>query len=167
MARPCLLRGGLLGLVLITGLAVMAIYRPPDRGPVYTVAQVQAGLADQPQDWVGRTVQVRGMVEPCPLREGTAILWRCPDDPLILVPTAADRVAEPLPLSRVTLDGIPAILHGLPLLQDLVATPWAVPQFTPARFLVRLRSKAVQACSGRSPCYEAVLLDAASDGPQG
>src|SRR5438105_1698121 len=31
-------------------------------GPVYTVAQVVAGLVHQPRAWAGRTVTVRGMV---------------------------------------------------------------------------------------------------------
>ena len=50
----------LLGLALVTGLALAAIDRGPDRGPGYTVAQVQAGLARRPRAWVGRTVWVRG-----------------------------------------------------------------------------------------------------------
>jgi hypothetical protein len=155
------LRVAFAGLALISSvvIAITAIVcSQVSQDPMYSVAQVQTGLMDQPQAWVGRAVRVRGMAEPCPLREGTAILWQCADDPLILVPAAADRVTAPLPLSRVTLDGISAILHGLPLLQDIVTTPRAVPQFTPARFVVRLRSQPAQACGDRAPCYEAVLL---------
>src|SRR5207237_4394068 len=41
----------------VVGL-VLAVVTPA--GPVYTVAQVAAGLAHHPRAWVGRTVTVRG-----------------------------------------------------------------------------------------------------------
>jgi hypothetical protein len=42
---------------------------PLDRGRVYSVAQVQAGLVDQPEAWVGRTVRVRGIAALCLSRQ--------------------------------------------------------------------------------------------------
>jgi hypothetical protein len=82
------------------------------------------------------------------------------DEPLILVSDSAHQVAAPLPLSQPLPDTLLRVLRGVPLLHDLVPGPRPVPVFTPARFLVRLRSLAAQACGGRSPCYEAVLLAA-------
>ena len=156
----------LLGLILTTSLLV-AITAGSDvtPGAVYSVAQVQAGLADHPQAWVGRTVRVRGMAEPCPWWGGTARLWQCADEPLILVSDPADLVAEPLPLSRLAPDALLAVLRALPLLHDLVARSRAVPVFTPARFGVRLHRLAAQSCGGRSPCYAVVLLAVAPATP--
>lgn len=42
----------------------------PPTGPVYSLTQVEAGLAQYPRAWVGRTVLVRALLqyEPCPYR---------------------------------------------------------------------------------------------------
>lgn len=154
-----------LGLVLTISLfAAITARRAVAPGPVYALAQVQAGLADHPRAWVGRTVWVRGMAEPCPWWGGTTRLWQCADEPLILVADPAGQVAEPLPLSQPAPNALLAVLRGLPLLHDLVARWRAVPVFTPARFRVRIHSLAAPACGGRSPCYEVLLLDTAPSG---
>jgi hypothetical protein len=151
----------LLGLILATSLVVtITAGSALTPGTVYTAPQVQAGLADQPQAWVGRTVRVRGMAEPCPYSGGTAYLWQCADDPLILVSDSTDRGAVPLPLSPSAPNALLAVLRNLPLLHDLAFRSPAVPVFAPERFQVQVRSVDVQTCGGRSPCYEAVLLDA-------
>ena len=47
-----------LGLVLTISLfAAITACRAVAPGPVYALAQVQAGLADHPRAWVGRTVK--------------------------------------------------------------------------------------------------------------
>src|SRR5437763_623205 len=46
------------GLVVAVVGVVLAVVTPA--GPVYTVAQVAAGLTHQPRAWMGRTVTVRG-----------------------------------------------------------------------------------------------------------
>ncbi len=56
MRRAALL---VLGLVLAAGL-VAAVVGQRALGQTYTVAQVRAGLAQQPAAWAGRTVLVRG-----------------------------------------------------------------------------------------------------------
>ena len=53
---------GAAGVAVAVGL-VLAIPRFTVSPPVYTVAQVQAGLARDPSAWVGRTVLVRGEVD--------------------------------------------------------------------------------------------------------
>jgi hypothetical protein len=51
----------LLALALTAAVAfVFVVHSRAAAGPVYTVTQVQAGLARHPQAWVGRTVLVRG-----------------------------------------------------------------------------------------------------------
>ncbi len=54
--------GAVLGMALLAGLVAAVVGRPSSpAGPVYTVAQVRAGLARQPSAWAGRTVLVRGV----------------------------------------------------------------------------------------------------------
>jgi len=54
--------GMVLGIALLAGLVAAVVGRPSSpAGPVYTVAQVRAGLARQPAAWAGRTVLVRGV----------------------------------------------------------------------------------------------------------
>src|SRR5579883_1253687 len=53
---------GLAGVALAMGL-VLAVTHFTVPAPVYTVAQVQAGLARDPGAWVGRTMLVRGEVD--------------------------------------------------------------------------------------------------------
>ena len=50
----------LLALALVAG--AVAVQSQTVTGPVYTVAQFQAGLARQPRTWLGRSVLVRGNV---------------------------------------------------------------------------------------------------------
>jgi len=51
-----------LGLALLAGLVAAVTGRPSSPpGPVYTVAEVRAGLARQPAAWAGRTLLVRGV----------------------------------------------------------------------------------------------------------
>ncbi len=53
--------GMVLGIALLAGLVAAVVGRPSSpAGPVYTVAQVRAGLARQPAAWAGRTLLVRG-----------------------------------------------------------------------------------------------------------
>jgi len=54
--------GVVLGLALLVGLVAAVAGRPSSvTGPVYTVAEVRAGLARQPTAWAGRTLLVRGV----------------------------------------------------------------------------------------------------------
>ncbi len=53
---------GLLGLALVVGTALVVAGQlvPPDR--VYTVAEVQDGVRQHPQAWIGRAVLIRGFL---------------------------------------------------------------------------------------------------------
>ncbi len=66
MRRRAGVRGtllGLVGLVLIAGAVSAVVGRSPSlNGPIYTIAEVRAGLRTHPQAWVGRTVWVEGKV---------------------------------------------------------------------------------------------------------
>lgn len=151
-----LLTAGTLALSLGSAIVVTHLHT----GPVYSLAQIQTELADHPHAWVGRTVLVRGVAEPCPWWGQTARLRQCADQPLVLVPAPADPRANPLPLRQQAPTQLLALLRGLPLLHDLVSPSPAVLVFRPARFRVHVHTLAASACGGRSTCYEA-LLDAA------
>jgi hypothetical protein len=60
MLRQRALRIASLGLVLAAVLAVVALDRPFDRSPVYSVAELRRHLAKDPRRWLGRTLLVRG-----------------------------------------------------------------------------------------------------------
>ena len=63
----------LIGLVLAVGL-VVTIVAGAATEPVYTIAQVRAGLAQDPAAWVGRVVLVRGRVMASLLGRGASSL---------------------------------------------------------------------------------------------
>ncbi len=60
--RAAATMGAVLGLALLAGLVAAVAGRPfSPAGPVYTVAEVRAGLARHPAAWAGRTLLVRGV----------------------------------------------------------------------------------------------------------
>jgi hypothetical protein len=152
---PALL-GGLLGLLLLLHLAMALRGSQVNRGPDYTVADLRSRLAALPAAWVGRTVVVRAIAEPCPWWGAAASLLQCDGRSLVLVGTPAD----PLPLVRPAPQGILSVVRGPPIPGALLPRPPAVPLFWRARFRVHLF--ALPTCSGTS-CYEALLLDAGPD----
>jgi hypothetical protein len=157
MNRSPALLGGLLGLLLLLHLAIALRGSQVDWGPDFTVADLRSRLAARPAAWVGRTVVVRAIAEPCPWWGAAARLLRCDVRALVLVGTPAEAPADPLPLVQPAPMGIVSVVRGLPILGALLHRPPAVPLFTRARFRVRLL--ALPAGSGAS-CYEALLLDA-------
>jgi len=102
--RTVVVLGMALGMVLLAGVvaAVVGVLRSDD-GPVYTVAQVQAGLQRHRMAWAGHTVRVHGMAAGVVLGH-TITLYRCGHGPttctasvpvrtvahLLLVPDGAD-----------------------------------------------------------------------------
>jgi hypothetical protein len=159
MARFPPLLGGLLGLALASGLAAVALRRPLDHGPVYTLAQVQAQLKRQPGAWVGRTVRVRGVATKCfmLLEHG---YFRCLP---LLQPHLSDPdlevASEPL-LAWAAPDPLLAFVRRVPLLGGPLPAPQAVDWWEVATYRVELRAIADGPC-GAGTCYVAVVLDAA------
>jgi hypothetical protein len=119
------------------------------QGTVYSVAEIDAHLAQDPGSWLGRTLQVRGEVVPCAL---TASLSVGPCAEL----TSAD--GEPYATGQATTpqaDTLPAAL----LSQLTPSSPtlhWGVV----ATYRVQLLAIPDSVC-GASACAEANLLDSA------
>jgi hypothetical protein len=158
LARPltCLLA---VGSVVLIVACVHALMRRTDRGPLYSVATVQAGLAHHPAAWVGRVVEVRGIA----VRSGCQS-WPSPEitscrggGPGVLVDRAWLTI---LPLTLEASTPLPPLLRRLPLPSQWVPPPQAVRWGVVATYRVQLRAAHASSCAS-PPCYQAVLLDAA------
>jgi hypothetical protein len=142
----------LLGLALASSvlLAVAAGSQVP-HGPVYSVAQVQAGLAHSPGSWVGRTVWVRGVAWHClgwaygPCLVRSALL----SDP---------GVDGGLAVATPPANSLLAFVHALPLVGRLVPLKQAPRWGVLASYRVQIHAVPLVSCS-YWPCYEVVLLD--------
>jgi hypothetical protein len=161
MARSLLLLGVLLGLVLATGLAAVALRSRLDHGPVYTVAQVQAQLARRPRAWTNRALLLRGVAEVAGCVVDT------PDGQLLCGPARAvlgDAGPPPtgasLPLALAGSDPLLAVVRRVPLLGGLLPAGQMVHWGEVATYRVELRVMPDQVC-GAATCYGALLLDAA------
>jgi hypothetical protein len=152
-------QAGLIGLVLLSGLAVAARGIRPDHGRVYTVAEVRAHLAHDAKEWVGHTILVRAMAEPCPWWGALAALEHCAGREIVLVGVTSDAPVDPVPLTRQDGNPLESLLRDLPVFGDVLSRPRVVPLYTPARFAVRLSVLPTSACGNRLPCYQALLLD--------
>jgi hypothetical protein len=161
MKQYLFVQAGLLGLVLLTGLAIAAVSIRPDLGPVYTVAEVRAHLANDAKEWVGRTILVRAMAEPCPWWGALAALQHCAGREIVLVGATSDAPADPVPLTRQAANLLVSLLRGFPVFGNVLSRPRVIPLFTPTRFAVRLSMLPTDACASRLPCYQALLLDPA------
>jgi hypothetical protein len=160
MKRRSFLLAVLLGLALVTGLAVAASSHRVQAGPVYSVAAVRAHLDRDPRTWVGRVVLVRALAEPCPWWGALSRPRHCAGQQLVLVGTPAEPPAPPLPLVPLAPRPLRSFVRGLPILGDVLPRPRPVSWSAPARFRVRLLVSPAATCSA-APCYEALLLDAA------
>jgi hypothetical protein len=124
MARSPLLLGVLLGLALATGLAAVALRRPLDHGPVYTVAQVHAQLKRQPGAWMNRPLLLRGVADVA------ACVARATDAPLLCAPPRAilgdagpPAASATLPLAWAGRNPLLAVVRRVPLLGGLRPKP--------------------------------------------
>ena len=131
-----------LGLVLLTGLAVVIVGYPAGSEPLYTVAQVAAGVQRDPTAWAGRTVLVRGVAAPN-LGPGCTIgpLW-C--GPIALTdPSPAHRQGRRVPVVGAILPGLRRVSWG-----------------QPATYRMRFQIVPRLSCTA-APCVAVTLLDAA------
>jgi hypothetical protein len=128
------------------------------QGPVYTVAQVQAGMAHQPDTWVGRTVRMRGVAVPpgCVERESMLCVKTASYLAYIIDPT---RLAL-LPLTQGPANPLLSLLRKLPLAATLEASAQRPHWDEIAIYRVQLLVAPPATCA-LAPCYQALLLDAA------
>jgi hypothetical protein len=152
----------LAGLVLAGGLALAVSTVSTGVGafgPVYTVSELRADLADNPHAWLGHTVLVRGVALglACPPNASCVFAWPA------LVDADATGPGSFLPLSMGPANPLLALLRRLPLVGRFVPGPQLLRWGRPAIYRVQ-----VQDAAGTSPNgtrrYAAVLLDPAPPG---
>jgi hypothetical protein len=132
---------------------------------VYSVAEVRMHLTSQPAAWAGRTIQVRARAQGCAVWALTAGTSACLAQQLVLVDVGGEDAAEPLPLVQEPAAPVRAFLRRLPVVGPLVAAPQVLRWGADAVYRVQLRRAPDESCYHAPPCYEALLLDAASDAP--
>lgn len=150
---------------IVTALALAIALCLPSPGsslstsPVYSMAQIQAYLARQPGQWLGRTVRLWALAQPCPT-------WGSPHSPLHcagwqpqLVDPDDAALNPPLPLVARSGGSLFGLLRRLPLVGRLLPVQRLVWE-RPEAYRVRLRAQTSRSCLASS-CYEALLLDAA------
>jgi hypothetical protein len=153
---PCAL--GLAVVALTTGI-LQATGRGV-RGAVYTVAQLRAHLRQDTRGWVGQTLWVRGQIAGCRgiLPAGAHSVCREWDQYYLTDATAP--ATEPLPVKRENPSPLLAALRRLPLASWLLPGQQQIRWGTLTTYRVLLRATTALVCR-TSPCYEALLLDAA------
>ena len=148
-------RGALLLLGLIGGLFyALPLAGGQDQDHVYTVAQVLAGLAHDPQAWVGRTALVRGAA--LSLLPGCAPTRWCPAG---LYEPRTPRPGPILLLEPGPADPLVESLRRVPLLAGVAPRPQRLHGRATAVYRVRFPAVAQRSCDAR-PCVTAVLVDA-------
>jgi hypothetical protein len=75
------------------------------------------------QAWVGQTVVIRAIAEPCPWWGAQARLQQCADRHLVLVGAPTDEAAEPLPIGRAGPASLARIAQRLAFLGGLLPPP--------------------------------------------
>jgi hypothetical protein len=161
----------LLGLAVAAGLMLVVMHEVGAVSPVYTVTELRTSLTHDPRAWVGHAVLVRGTVTGCgfgrlcPLVMMVRCATRGPCRPIALPgmmlvdqPTASWLRGLPVQLGVETSQL--AFLRHLPLVGRVVPPPQVVRWGIPAVYRVQLQPTQRSVC-GSSPCYEAVLEDAA------
>jgi hypothetical protein len=144
---------------------VVALYLPSpgtgsDSSPVYSMAQIQAHLAQQPERWLGRTVRLLALAQQC-------LTWGSPHNVLhcagwrpVLVDPDDTALDPPLPLVTESSTPLLGLLRRLPLVGRLLPVQrlvWERPEVYRVRLL---RARTPRSCLASS-CYQALLLDAA------
>jgi hypothetical protein len=124
---------------------------------VYSVATLQATVARNPRQWVGRVVQVRALAEPCLAWGSLHSPLRCTALHPDLVDPEGAGLVDPLPLVLNTDDhSLLGFLRQLGLINRLVPAA-AVPAWdTLQTYSVRLQPIASSHC-GIESCVVAVL----------
>jgi hypothetical protein len=147
---------------LSAGLAFAAGRGDQTLPKVYTVSQIRAVLAQQPASWVGRTVQVRGILDgPFVFCGATR---PCPPPTLGLIDNENGSVGpgQYLPVLAGPPIKLWAFLRQFPALSRFAPEPQPLHFGLMALYHLRLEP-APSLCSRNSDvlCYEGVVLDAA------
>src|SRR2546423_254472 len=161
----------LLGLAGAAGLMMVVMHEVGVARPVYTVTELRARLTHGPSAWVGHMVLVRGTVtgcgfgRPCPLAMVVQCATPGPCRPIrlsgmMLVDQPTASWLRGLPVQLGTQNPQLAFLRRLPLVGRVVPPPQGVRWGIPAVYRVQLQPTQRSVCVS-SPCYEAVLEDAA------
>jgi hypothetical protein len=161
----------LLGLAGAAGLVMVVMHQVGAASPVYTVTELRGSLRQDPGAWVGHVVLVRGTVTgcgfglPCPAVMVVRCTTRGPCRPLgppgmMLVDQPTASWLRGLPVQLGAENPQLAFLRHLPLVGRVVPPPQVVHWGIPAVYRVQLQPWQWSVC-GSSPCYEAVLEDAA------
>jgi hypothetical protein len=130
---------------------------------VYSLAQIDAHLAQQPERWMGRTLRLWALAQPCPN-------WGSPLNPIhcsalqtVLVDPDDSALDPPLPLAAGSGDQLLGLLRTMPMLGRWLPVQRLAWEH-PATYHVRLHATQAGSCRP-PPCYEAELLDAAPTSP--
>ena len=162
----------LLGLAGAAGLMLVVMHEAGATSRVYTVAELRTSLMRDPGAWVGHVVLVRGTVTGCGFGRLCPLVMvvRCPTPGpcrpiglpgmLLLVDQPTANWLRGLPVQLGTETSQLAFLRRLPLVGRVVPPPQVVRWGIPAVYRVQLQPANRSVC-GSSPCYEAVLEDAA------
>ena len=142
----------LLGLVLVSGL-ITATAAGRDR--VYTVPQVLAGLARDPQAWSGRAATVWGTA--LPLLPGCSSAHWCVSG---LYQPHARRPGPILLLEPGPANPLVVRLRRVPLVSVVVPQPQWLRWQRPATYHVMFQTVPGTTCDA-GPCINAVLVDSA------
>ena len=142
----------LVGLVLATGLIMVTAGRQ-DR--VYTVPQVLAGLARDPQAWSGRAATVWGTA--LPLLPGCSSAHWCVSG---LYQPHTRRPGPILLLEPGPANPLVVRLRHVPLLALVAPQPQWLHWQRPATYRLVFQAVPGTTCDGR-PCINAVLVDSA------
>ena len=144
----------------IVGLLYVATIAASDgrhQGDVYPLSMVWDHLQRDPGHWLGRTIRVRAVAEPCPWWDRFERAQHCAGLQVVLIDADGAAPAAPLPLEPPATHPLVTTLRRLPLLGRLLPRPDVITLYATARFRVRLEPLPPGAC-GRSPCFAARLL---------
>jgi hypothetical protein len=132
-------------------------------GPVYTVAALRAQVAQDPEAWMGRTVQVRALASVCTAWLTAAHVSPCLNWRPALTDPHDD--GDALPLVSGPVPPPVALLRRLPLIGQMAPAPQS-PRWD-GMDVYRVQLHALSCGPPQQPeCYEALLLDAAPGLPK-
>lgn len=147
-------------LVVITVAGVIVTRR--DDGPVYSVAQVQAGLQQHPRQWFGKTIRVHGWLGGYLLRGGEPFEYRLQQDRFDIGSgiTDPESVAGPFAFVLGSAQPSPLLtwLRRAPFL-DRVIPDHGADGTQDATYRVRIVDASADPGCPLRPCYRAILLD--------